>query len=369
MDFSQLSGALAYQHIRALLDAQNIFGSLTAHIQPSSLDTSLSDEVYRMRGSYLPRQGERIRSIIREGALYRTSLTSPLELNGIYLVRLHETFVLPPNIFAYANNKSSTGRINLQTRLLVDGVSEFDTIPQGYTGELWLEIIPKSFPVKLDVGERLNQVRFFASDTRLTSEEHAKHHAHEGFLFDPEGNPVFASHASRTQGITMSVDLACGDIVGYTCRPTSGRVLEYRRRDHAVQDFFSPIFRPSNGEIVLHRDDFYIIVTKEGIRVPPAYAAEMAPYDVGKGEFRSHYAGFFDPGFGYRADGSLFGSPAVLEVFTHDNDFILRDGQPICSMIYERLSAIPEVIYGDSALSSNYFGQRGPRLSKHFSQA
>lgn len=369
MDFSQLTGALAYQHIRALLDHQFIFGAYPEHVQPSSLDTSLSDEIYRMRGSYLPRTGERIRSIIREGSLYRGSLSAPLELNGIYLVRLNETFVLPPKIFAYANNKSSTGRINLQTRLLVDGVSEFDTVPAGYTGELWLEIIPKSFAVKLDVGERLNQVRFFASDTRLNIDEHAKRQAGEGFLFDQHGNKFFAPNTSRSLGITMSVDLDCGEIVGYTCRPTSGRVLEYARRDHKISDFFEPIYRPEKGEITLHRDDFYIIVTKEGIRVPPEYAAEMAPYDVGKGEFRSHYAGFFDPGFGYRADGSLKGSPAVLEVFTHDNDFILRDGQPICSMVYEKLSAVPDVIYGDRQLSNNYFGQRGPKLSKHFQSA
>lgn len=368
MDFINLSGALAFQHIQELIKQNQIFGSYPEHIQPSSLDTSLSGEIYRMRGSYLPRTQERIRSLIREGSLYQTSLNVPLEINAVYLIRLNETLVLPANIYAYANNKSSTGRINLQTRLLADGVGAFDAVPQGYTGELWIEVIPKSFPVKLEVGERLNQIRFFASDTRLTGEEHAKHHAAEGFLFDKEKNKVFSHSPSRTSGISMSVDLSCGDIVGYTCRPTSCRVLEYAKRDHKVSDFFEPIYRPENGEITLYQNNFYIVVTKEGIRVPPQYAVEMAPYDVGKGEFRSHYAGFFDPGFGYKADASVLGSPAVLEICTTDTDFILRDGQPICNMVYEKLSTIPEILYGDAQLSSNYANQQGPRLSKHFSQ-
>ncbi len=367
MDFSTLSGALAYQHIRSLIDARHIFGASPTHLQPSSLDLSLSQEIYRMRGSYLPRTGERVRTLIKEGSLYETSFNEPLELNSIYLVRLNETLVLPPSIYAFTNNKSSTGRVNLQTRLLLDGVSAFDSIPAGYTGELWLEIIPKSFPVKLCPGERLNQIRFFASDTRLSTEEHLQFHAEEGFLFDAQQKKVFSPQHARASGITMSIDLTSQDIIGYVCRPTNGKVLDYQRRDYASHDFFSPIFRTKKEELVLQKEDFYILVTKEGIRVPPHYAVEMAPYDVGKGEFRSHYAGFFDPGFGYRADGSVMGSPAVLEVFTHDNDFILRDGQPICTMVYEKLSALPEVCYGEQGLGSNYFAQRGPKLSKHFS--
>lgn len=354
------------QHIRVLMEKGHVFGAHALHLQPSSLDLSISDEIYRMQGTFLPRRGERVRDIIKEGALFQTNLSQPLELNGIYLIRLNETMALPPEIFAYTNNKSSSGRVNLQTRLVVDGVDEFDKLPRGHVGELWLEVVPKSFPVKLTAGERLNQMRFFTSDTRLSTDEHMTGHMQHHFLCDQDGKPIYNESLARGGGITMSIDLSSEEIIGYKCTPTTCRVLDFARRDHDPLEFFEPIRRPKNGQIVMKRDEFYIFVTKEGIRVPLEYAVEMAPYDVSKGEFRSHYAGFFDPGFGFGPNGDVFGTPGVLEVFTHDNDFVLRDGQPICKMVYERLAEKPEIAYGSSALSSNYFGQRGPRLSKHF---
>lgn len=164
----------------------------------------------------------------------------------------------------------------------------------------------------------------------------------------------------------MSIDLVSQDIVGYRCTPTTSRVLEYSRRDHLPTDFFEPILRPQDGQLVMRRGEFYIFATKEWIRVPREFAVEMMPYDVSKGEFRSHYAGFFDPGWGFGTNGETLGTPAVLEVFTHDNDFVLRDGQPICQMVYEHLTAPADVSYGDARLTNNYYVQHGPRLSKHF---
>lgn len=367
MNWNELRGALPMQHIRALMREGHVQGAEEAHLQPSSLDLSLSAEVYRMRGTYLPRRGERVREVLETASLFRTSLDHPLELFGIYWVRLNQTLSLPEAINAYTNNKSSSGRINLQTRLIADGVARFDRIPRGYRGELWLEVIPKSFPVKLDLGERINQMRFFASDSRLSDFEHLALLDRDELLCDLSGNALKADPALVDQGgFVMSVDLSSEDIVGYKCEPTACRVLDFSRRDQNPLEFFEPIHRPKSRQYTLTRGDFYVFVTKEGLRVPPNYAVEMAAYDPSKGEFRSHYAGFMDPGFGYGVNGEVRGTPAVLEIFTHDNDFVLRDGQPICTMICERLAERAEMIYGDARLANNYYRQRGPRLSKHF---
>lgn len=367
INWNEVKGALPMQYIRALMQEGYVHGAEEGHLQPSSLDLSLSSEIYRMRGTFLPRRGERIRDLLQDGQLFKTSLEHPLELFGIYLVRLNQTANLPQTIYGLTNNKSSSGRINLQTRLLADGVARFDTIPRGYTGELWLEIIPKSFPVKLEPGERLNQMRFFASHAQLTDVEHLELIARNDILCDSAGNAYKADPALVDKdGVVMSVDLSSEEIVGYKCSPTTCRVLNYARRDQDALEFFEPIARPKSQQYVMKRGDFYIFVTREGLRVPNSYAAEMAAYDPSKGEFRSHYAGFADPGFGFGANGEVRGTPVVLEIFTHDNDFVLRDGQPICKMVFERLSAPAEIIYGDAKLASNYYRQKGPRLSKHF---
>lgn len=366
-NWQTLSGALPMQHIRALMTEGYIHGAKAEHLQPSSLDLSLSGEVYRMRGTFLPRRGESIRDLVREGMLYRCDLQHPLELFGIYLVRLNETLSLPDAVYGATNNKSSSGRINLQTRLLVDGVARFDMVPRGYRGELWLEIIPKSFPVKLDAGERINQMRFSTADARLTDFEHLQLFERQELLCDLSGNALKADATLvDTDGIVMSVDLSSEEIVGYKCSPTACRVLDFARRDLDPLEFFTPIARPRNKQYVMQRGDFYIFVSKEGLRVPTNYAVEMAAYDPSKGEFRSHYAGFMDPGFGHGPHGEVRGTPVVLEIFTHDNDFVIRDGQPICRMVYERLVESAEITYGDDRLASNYYRQQGPRLSKHF---
>ncbi len=366
-DWSQIQGGLAIQHLRDLLAEGAIKQAGEQHLQPSSLDLTLSPEIYRLRGTLLPRRGESVRELLKDAVLFPTSLDHPLELFGIYLVRLDQTLALPPQIAAVTNNKSSSGRINLQTRLLVDGTARFDTVPSGYHGELWLEIIPKSFPVKLSPGERLNQMRFATADSRLTSHEHFALLDRSELLCDLNGNALKADMSLVDHdGIAMSVDLTSEDIVGYKCSPTACRVLDYARRDLDPLEFFEPIQRPKNRQYVLKQGDFYIFVTKEGLRVPGNYAVEMEAYDPSKGEFRSHYAGFFDPGFGHGLNGEVRGTPAVLEIFTHDSDFILRDGQPICKMTYSRLASPATTLYGDPRLASNYYKQQGPRLSKHF---
>lgn len=365
---NQNKGTLPAQHIQQLMEQNIVNGGKLDNIQPASLDLSISGEVYRMKGTYLPRQNESIRDILKNGTLFKTSLDHPLELNGIYLIKLNEEVNFPDAIFARTNNKSSTGRVNLQTRLLINGVSSFDFIPRGYRGELWLEVIPKSFPIKLSENERLNQIRFFTNEASLTNEEYQTTYQEYGLLRNLNGVAIPSPQFSAIGGVPMSIDLSSGEIVGYKCTPTMSKILDYSKRDHDILDFFEPIERPRNGELVMKKDEFYIFVTKEGIRVPMEFAVEMLAYDVSKGEFRSHYAGFFDPGFGYGLNGETLGSPAVLEVFTHDNDFVLRDGQPICQMIFEKLVEPTRLSYGDPKLCSNYYKQTGPKLSKHFKQ-
>lgn len=369
MDYTKLQGALAIQHIRELAQDGHIKEWREEHLQPSSMDLSISGEIYRMRGTFFPQKGESIRALLHKGMLFPASLSQPLELNGIYLVRLNEWLNLPENICAITNNKSSSGRINLQTRLIVNGSPGFDQIPHGYEGELWLEIIPKSFPVKLSYGERLNQMRFFASHSQLSREEYDQYHAQHGFLRDNVAGSLDLPPMITHPGITMTLDLSSEEIIGYKCTPTTTKVLDYSRRDHDPLEFFEPIYRPEDGQFIMKRDEFYILATKEALRVPVDFAAEMMSYDIGKGEFRSHYAGFIDPGWGcgQHAPISDVGT-LVLEVFTHDQDFVLRDGQPICTMVYEKTSAPAEISYGDASLTSNYYRQSGPRLSKHFKQ-
>ncbi len=358
-------GAIPRQLIVEMIEAGYITGALREALQPSSLDLQITDEVYRMRGSYLPKKQERIQDVVSHGSLYRHPLDRPLEVDGTYLVRLAESLALPPGLHASATSKSSSGRINLRTRLLADCVPRFDCVPRAYTGSLWLEIIPKSFPVQLHPGDRLNQLRFFHGEARLTNLEHRINYDKFKLLRNTLGQPIPTGDETVTGGISMTVDLSSEGIIGWRANLPSWNVLDTARFDHAPADFFEPIQTPKSGELLLRQGSFYILATKERILIPPTLAAEMAAYDPTIGEFRSHYAGFFDPGFGWHAEVVKQGQQAVLEVSTHGHDCMLRDGQPICLMVFERLLMRPDVIYGQ-ALDSHYVGTIGPRLAKWF---
>ena len=358
-------GAIPRQLIAEMAEAGYIKGSSPETLQPSSLDLRITDEAYRMRGSYLPKIGETIAEIISNGSLYKHDLSRPLEVDGTYLIKLNESLALPMGIHATVSSKSSSGRINLRTRLLADRVPRFDSVPRGYNGSLWIEVMPKSFPVLLHPGDRLNQMRFFHGDATLSSLEHRMAYDKYNLLRHPDGKPVTATENVVSQGVTMTVDLIGSDVIGWRAHPSALNVLDTAKYDHDPRDFFEPIMKPVNGELMLRHGLFYILVTKERVIVPPAYAAEMAAYDPTKGEFRSHYAGFFDPGFGWVENDADRGWQAVLEVSMHGHDFILRDGQPICLMSYERLLLKPDVLYGQD-IKSNYGGQTGPRLAKWF---
>lgn len=360
-------GVYPVQKIKQLLDEGHITDADYANLQPSSLDLSLSDEAYRMKGIFLPRKNESVSDIIREASIEKISLDDPLLCQEVYLIRLNEAFSLPDHVYGYVNNKSSSGRLNLQARLLANGTPSFDYIPHGYSGAVWLVISPQSFNIKLYPGDCINQVLFRNGDTRLYGTDYETISKELPLMYNPDGTPlpITKDHIWPPSGLTMTINLD-QEILGYTCMPTQSRTLDFRNYEHDQDDFFEVIPRNTQKEITLQRGAFYIFSTYEYIRVPNDYAVEMIPYDSFKGEFRSHYAGFFDPGFGFGEQGELKGTPGVLEVLSYDNDFYIKHRQPICTFVYERLTQLPDYVYGSSKAGSHYQKQRGPQLSKHF---
>jgi dCTP deaminase len=363
-------GVFPSQMIREMIQAGEINADVK-NIQPASLDLGISEEIYRMRGTFLPRRGEKIRDVIAKESIYRADLKNPLERNGVYLIKLNETLNLPKEKFAFASSKSSTGRVDLQTRLLVDGYPRFDTVPAGYGGELWLQVIPKSFLVKLTFGERLNQIRLFNCQARVEWQDMAEVYKKNQLLFDKDSRFIESGDNFKKEAgnkLVMNIDLEGegeGSIIGYK-NINHDKVLDFARiGEHAAEDFFEPIFARKDKSLLLEKESFYIFCTKEAIRIPREFSGEMIAYDISSGEFRSHYAGFFDPGFGYGENGEIRGRRAVLEVRSFDNNFIFRDGQPICQMSFEKLIEPSDFVYSEK-IGSHYANQSGPKLSKHF---
>ncbi|MBL8574386.1 MAG: 2'-deoxycytidine 5'-triphosphate deaminase [Hyphomicrobiaceae bacterium] len=328
-------------------------------IQPASLDLRLGRVAYRVRASFLAGPGVSVADKLVDLTLHKFSLDdgAVLETGCVYIVPLFEHLVLPADVSATANPKSSTGRIDVFTRVIADGGRAFDTIPAGYRGPLYAEISPRSFPVLVRPGSRLSQIRFRRGDTRLSDAALAALHA-EDPIIDAE-NPVFEG------GLGLSIDLVGrdGGLVGYRAKRHAGVIDVDRKGACAIGDFWEPIHLGRRPGLVLDPDEFYILVSNEAVHVPPVYAAEMVAIDPLVGEFRVHYAGFFDPGFGNAGAGGK-GSRAVLEVRSRDVPFIVDHGQTVGRLVYERMSERPRRLYGE-AIGSNYQAQ-GLKLSKHF---
>ena len=359
------TGALPYQQLAQAMEANYLIGGKIEHLQPSSLDLTLSDVCYEVRGSSLPSPGESVETMAKRHAICVHDVSEPLKKGSVYLVRLAESLALPPEIHARASNKSSSGRINLRGRLLADGVACFDEVPAGFHGQLWIELIPMSFSIRVHAGDHINQLRLFAGNATLSRIEHRFTFDQHHLLREQNGHTIQASPFHLGRGVTMTIDLSTHDVIGWRAKNDHTHILDTQHFDHPIEDFFEPVPRPTDGLCTIHPGEFYIFATKEKIVVPPTYTAEMMAYDASKGEFRSHFAGFFDPGFGWNADDAKRGSIAVLEIEAYSHDFILHDGQPICLMMYEHLLAPPEKTYGQD-LNSNYQGQEGPRLAKWF---
>ncbi|MDF1497788.1 MAG: 2'-deoxycytidine 5'-triphosphate deaminase [Patescibacteria group bacterium] len=364
-------GALPAQYIRKMFSESEILNSDEKNIQPASIDLSVSKEGYRMRGTFLPKKSESIRDIIKSESIYKIDLDNPLEKNGVYLIKLNEELNLSKEKFAFTSSKSSIGRIDLQTRLVVDGYSRFDGVPCGYKGELWLQIIPKSFLIKLNVGDKLTQIRFFNGEAKINNGEITKVYEKYKLLFDKSQNFIPSEEGlaqNNRNNIVMTIELGGendNQVIGYKNLLVDQVVDLSKINYYNADEFFEPIISPKNGKLILEKDSFYIFYTKEFIRIPNEFSSEMIAYDISNGEFRSHYAGFFDPGFGYGQNGEIKGRQAVLEVRSYDSNLVFRDGQPICQMSFENLIEQTEFVYG-LEIGSNYVNQNGPKLSKYF---
>ena len=354
------TGVLPDHKLRDLIKAGKITGSpaiTTSQIQPASLDLRLGSTAYRVRASFLTGAKATVMERLSEFEMHRIDLTdgAVLEKGAVYLVPLMESLSLPRGIQAVANAKSSTGRLDLLTRTITDNGVEFDRIPPGYNGPLYAEICPRSFSVLVRPGMRLNQIRFRSGQAVLSDEElRARHQAHA--LVDGE--------AHIDAGLGFSVDLRpeTGNLVGYRAKPHTGVIDLDKIGHYDPQQYWEPI-HTNEGRIILDPGAFYILVSREAVHIPPDCAAEMAPYLAMVGEFRVHYAGFFDPGFGHDAAGGK-GSRGVLEVRCHEAPFVLEHAQIVGRLVYEKMSAIPDTLYG-AGIASNYQGQ-GLKLSKHF---
>jgi dCTP deaminase len=329
-------------------------------VQPASLDLRLGARVWRMRASFLPGSGRSVMSRIEALSLHEMDLTkgAVLETGCVYIAELMESMALPAHIAASANPKSSTGRLDVFTRVIANEGTEFDQIPAGYHGALYAEISPRTFPVLVRQGSRLSQIRFRTGAPRLNNDELQQLHNEQKLVSDV--------NASVTGGMAISVDLAGFDkqgLIGYRAKRHTGLVDMDKVAAHKTADFWEPLVADAHNALVLDPDQFYILASKESVHVPPNYAAEMTPFDPLVGEFRVHYAGFFDPGFGHSSVGGA-GSRAVLEVRSHDVPFIIEDGQVVGRLVYERMAELPKTLYGQD-LKSNYQAQ-GLKLSKHF---
>ena len=366
-------GVLPNQYLEAaiaagVIDAGN-FKIHPSNVQPASLDLRLGEVAYRIRCSFLPaRDGvmTRVKDFIvdeldlrREGAV--------LETNRPYLIPLKEALALPPNVRGKANPKSSTGRADVFTRVITDESSRFDEIAEGYHGGLYLEVVPLSFPVRVREDLSLNQLRLAVGRAELNDDEVRAHHEGEPLLF-VDGRPVSTSDLALGHGLFLGLNLR-GDAsgrVGHRARE-SAPLLDMGKATESPVDpdaYWESVRREDRDRIILSPRHFYLLMSHEAVCVPPTLAAEMTAYDPTSGELRTHYAGFFDPGFGYDVDGGVHGSTAALEVRAHDVPFMVEDQQKVCKLTFERMLEPPTMLYGQG-IGSNYQGQT-ETLGKHF---
>ena len=297
--------------------------------------------------------------------LHEIDLTRPavLEKGCVYIVPLQEELNLPKDISGKVNPKSSTGRLDIFTRVITDYGRQFEFIPAGHKGKLYAEVVPRTFSILVRMGARLSQLRLSRGAPQFSDQKLARLDQREMLVYHESERPAEALIAD---GLRLSVDLqgiGKSDIIGYRAKKHTALIDLDRLDYYEPGDYWDTIRRTKNRDLVLDPEDFYILASKEKVRIPPGYAAEMVPYDPSVGEFRIHYAGFFDPGFGYGTD-DIKGTRAVLEVRSHEVPFLLEDGQEVGSLAFERLLAIPDRLYGQD-IGSNYQRQ-GLQLSKHF---
>ncbi|WP_119166524.1 2'-deoxycytidine 5'-triphosphate deaminase [Algihabitans albus] len=369
------AGILPAQAIRELIATGEIAAAdadceadLLAQVQPASLDLQLGSVAYRVRASFLPGKGRAVAELVDDLSMHRIDLTAGavLEVGCVYIVPLMERLTLSSRIAGIANPKSSTGRLNVFTRLICDGATSFDKVPEGYEGPLYAEIAPNAFSILVQRGTALNQLRLIRGSPGVRDAALARLHAEVGLIGDE-------AEAVIDRGLMFTVDLTgragglgSEGLIGFRAKRHADVIDVARIGHYDPREFWDPISASRGNRLILDPNEFYILASSEAVRIPPTHAAEMVAYDVQVGEFRVHYAGFFDPGFGWEAESLIQdkGTRAVLEVRSHEVPFMLEDGQPVGRLVYDRLVAPPDQLYG-AGIGSSYHAQ-GLTLSKHF---
>ena len=343
----------------AIADRIEGLDALSSRVQPASLDLALGETAYRIRSSFLP-QGDSVSRLLPELSLYPVDLnTHPyLEKGAVYLIPLAERLSLPPGIEGKANPKSSTGRVDVFTRVLTERTHRFDDVPAGYEGNLYLEVFSRSFPLKVRPGLSLSQLRLFENRRILTDVELVeRHRKFPLFWYDVKKMEELEEFRD---GVSLGVDLSFEPIVGYKARSNT-QVLDLTNPSgNLAEPFWESIRRPSSGELILEPESFYLFASRAKIRIPSDMAGEMVEFDAQSGELRTHYAGFFDPGFGLVEEGAR----AVLEIRPHDVPFRVVDGQKIFRLRFEWMESPPHHPYGVE-IGSNY-SRQALKLSKYF---
>jgi len=374
------AGILSSQEILDLISKKIINSEQKINndiIQPASIDLRLGNKAWRVPASFLPGKGNKVSSRLKDLAMHEFSIIdgAVLECGCVYIVKLLESVSLTDDLSGIANPKSSTGRLDVFTRLIVDGAQEFEAVPAGYEGSLYLEISPRTFSVLVRTGSRLNQLRIKRGTSFTSDKEMEILQEHVGLVRNKDSLEL---PDKIKNGVPLSVDLTGENgLVGFKARKHS-MLIDVDKPNFYKRELFwekittedlihSTNFSKKNngsGALILSPDAFYILASKEYVSVPSNYAAEMRAYDTKVGEFRAHYAGFFDPGFGLSELGASK-TRAVLEVRSHDVPFLIEQGQTVCRLVYEPMSSIPKHLYGEVGSTSNYQAQ-GLKLAKHF---
>ena len=376
----KIAGVLSSQEILELIN-KNVITSENGIekdlIQPASIDLRLGIKAWRVPASFLPGKGNKVSSRLKDLAMHEFSLIdgAVLECGCVYIVKLLENVSLTDNLTGIANPKSSTGRLDVFTRLIVDGAMEFEEVPAGYQGPLYAEISPRTFSVLVRTGSRLNQLRLKRGQSFTSDKEMEILQEHVGLVRNQDNINL---PDKIKNGVPLSVDLVGENgLIGYKARKHS-MLIDIDKPNHYKRELFWEKItvedllyqggdyknKNNQGSLILSPDAFYILASKEYVSVPSKYAAEMRAYDTKVGEFRAHYAGFFDPGFGLTELGASK-TKAVLEVRSHDVPFLIEQDQTVCRLVYEPMANVPSILYGEAGSSNNYQAQ-GLKLAKHF---
>ena len=362
-DKQRQDGILPIQRIQEAAKNGTIHSDFTIpaeNFQPASLDLRLGETAYSLQSSFLPYAGP-VASMLPKLTIAQIDIRdgAVLEKNRPYLIPLLERLELPGYLQAKANPKSSTGRLDIFTRVITDNNQRFDTIPPGYWGPMYIEVFSRSFTIRVQTRLSLNQIRLFQGNPNCQPGEIADHHSqHSPVVFPNVHEPT------QDNNLYLTIELTSSTVpVGYRARKNSS-LLDLSRRDHyRSKDFWEPVFSEDDKTLILEPEEFYLLAAAESVAIPPAYAAEMSPYETSMGELRTHYAGFFDPGFGYGQPSSGKVIPA-LEVRAHDVPFLIGPGQTVAALTFQRMLAEPERIYGPA--TGSFYQTAGRILSKQF---